>query len=149
MLRLLVAALAIGALFWWWQDPGTLGACRTVAYPVRCKGDVIGNECHGELGPTLMRREFLVDGGAQRVTEGGAAAATAHCNVSDCANWKCMDEIFLRTAHDGEFREQLRPGLTAVDPRRTLAVVYVPAWKWWQIRAEHAARRLVAGAWWK
>ncbi len=145
MLRLLIALVAIGAFFWWWEDPGTPGACRTVAYPVRCQGDVIGNECHGELGAALARREFLVDRGPQRVTERGAAPG--HCSVSDCANWKCMDEIFLRTARDGQFREELRPGLTAVDPRRTLSAVYVPAWKWWQLRAEHAARRALSGAW--
>jgi hypothetical protein len=80
------------------------------------------------------------------VTEEGEQTAATHprCRVTDCGQWECIDEIFVRTAHDGEFREQLRPGLAPVDPRRTLSVVYVPAWKWWQLRAQTFAAHAIA-----
>jgi len=147
MVRLLVAVVAIGAIFWWWDDLfGARLGCGIIAYPARCQGAVIGNRCHGELGDALPRRKFVVDASAQRVTEPGAPESNAHprCRVTDCRQWECIDEIFLRTAHDGEFREQLRPGLAPVDPSRTLSVVYVPAWKWWQLRAQSFAARAFA-----
>ena len=138
MVRLLIAIVAIGALVWSWDQLfGVRLGCGVIAYPARCQGAVIGNRCHGELGEALPRRRFLVDSVAQRVTEEGEQASGAHprCRVTDCKQWECIDEIFVRTAREGEFREQLRPGLTSVDPRRTLSAVYVPAWKWWQLRA--------------
>jgi hypothetical protein len=148
MARLLIAVVAIGAILWSWDRlVGLPGGCSTIAYPLRCSGAVIGNECHGQVGEALARREFVVDPAAQRVTEsGGSTDSHARCRVVDCRQWECMDEIFLRTARDGQFREQLRPGLTAVDPRKTLSVVYGSAWQWWAVRAEAAARRALAAA---
>jgi hypothetical protein len=138
--RLLVAVVAIAAVFWVWDQLFglNLGSCSTVAYPARCQGAVIGNHCHGELSAALPRRMFAVDPTSQRVMEAAAATSSVHprCRVTDCAHWECIDEVFLRTARDGEFAEQLRPGLAPVDPARTLSVVYVPAWKWWQLRAQ-------------
>jgi len=147
MLRVLIAVVAIGAIFWAWDPLGGLrDDCRTVAYPVRCAGAVIGNRCHGDLVEALPRREFLVDPGAQRVRERTeeSASSAARCRVTDCRQWECMDEVFVRTARDGDFSEQLRPGLMAVDPRRTLSVVYVPAWKWLPLRARALAALAVA-----
>jgi len=144
MFRLLIAAVAIVALFWWWDQPGGFrSSCETIAYPVRCQGATIGNRCHGELGDALPRRVFRVDAAANRVTENGAAASEIHprCRVTDCGEWECVDEIFVRTAHGGDFSEQLRPGLTPVDPLRTLSQVYVPQWKWWEQRARAFAQR--------
>ena len=147
MARLLIAIVAIGAILWSWETlfGGRLG-CGVVAYPARCQGAVIGNRCHGELADALPRRRFLVDPAAQRVTEEGEQTTSAHprCRVTDCTQWECIDEIFVRTAREGEFREQLRPGLTSVDPRRTVSVVYVPAWKWWQLRAQSFVTRIFA-----
>jgi hypothetical protein len=147
MVRLLIAIVAIGAILWSWDQlfGGRVG-CGVIAYPARCQGAVIGNRCHGELADALPRRRFLVDPGAQRVTEAGEQTSGAHprCRVTDCRQWECLDEVFVRTAREGEFREQLRPGLISVDPRRTLSVVYVPAWKWWQLRAWALGERAVA-----
>lgn len=147
MLRLLVAVVAIGAILWSWDEIfGLAPGCRTVAYPVRCQGAVIGNRCHGELGEALPRRAFLVDPGGQRVIEEDATSTGSRprCRVTDCQQWECVDEVFVRIAREDGFREQLRPGLTPVDPRRTLSVVYVTAWKWAQLRAWSLGESAVA-----
>ena len=146
MLRLLALVAALAALVWWWGLPAGLHTgCATIAYPARCRGAVVGNRCHGDLTEALPRREFRVDRGAQRVSEPGVDVSGAHprCKVSDCTEWECVDEIFVRTAHGGEFREQLRPGLTPVDPTKTLGVVYVSALEWWQLRAKIYAQRMM------
>jgi hypothetical protein len=139
MLRLLAVVLALAALVWWFGSPLDFhSGCVTVAYPARCRGAVVGNRCHGDLIEALPRREFRVDRTSQRVTETGIDISGAHprCRVNDCRDWECIDEIFVRTAHETDFREQLRPGLTPVDPTRTLSVVYVSAREWWQLRAK-------------
>src|SRR5437867_4153438 len=135
-MRWLVGALAVVAIVWSWQQLfGSGFGCETIAYPVQCRGAVIGNRCHGALVAALPRRRFLVDPGAQRVTEDGPRESHARCHVEDCRRWDCIDEVFVRSARGGEFRQQLRPGLAPVDPRWTPSEVYVPAWQWWKIRA--------------
>jgi hypothetical protein len=144
-MRWLVAALAIAAVVWSWQHLfGSGFGCETIAYPVRCRGAVIGNRCHGTLVEALPRRRFLVDPGAQRVTEAGSGESRARCRVQDCRRWDCIDEVFVRSAGDGEFRQLLRPGLAPLDPRWTPSEVYVPAWLWWKIRAQALAARAFA-----
>jgi hypothetical protein len=143
-MRWLVGALAVVAAVWTWQNLfGSGFGCETTAYPVRCRGAVIGNRCHGALVEALPLRRFLVDPGAQRVTEAGGESR-ARCHVEDCHQWECIDEVFVRSAGGGEFRQQLRPGLAPVDPRWTPAEVYVPAWLWWKVRAQALAARTVA-----
>jgi hypothetical protein len=140
-MRWLVGALAVVAILWSWQQLFDSGfGCEMIAYPVRCRGAVIGNRCHGALIEALPRRRFLVDPGAQRVTEDGAQSH-ARCRVEDCHRWNCIDEVFVRSAGDGEFRQQLRPGLAPVDPRWTPSEVYVPVWLWWKVRAQALAER--------
>ncbi len=144
-MRLLLAALAIAAILWSWNHLfGSGFGCETIAYPVRCRGAVVGNRCHGALVEALPRRRFLVEPGAQRVTEPGAGESHARCRVQECQQWECIDEVFVRSATDHEFRQQLRPGLTPVDPRWTPSEVYVPAWLWWRVRAQMLAERALA-----
>jgi hypothetical protein len=144
-MRWLVAVLAIAAVVWSWQHPSGFGfACETIAYPVRCRGAVIGNRCQGALVEALPRRRFSVDPGAQRVTEDGGGESRARCRVEGCRRWACIDEVFVRSADDGEFHQQLRPGLAPVDPRWTPSEVYVPAWLWWKVRAQALAERAFA-----
>jgi hypothetical protein len=64
--------------------------------------------------------------------------------VQECQQWECIDEVFVRSVTGREFRQQLRPGLTPVDPRWTPSEVYVPAWLWWRIRAQMLAERALA-----
>src|SRR5262245_54616680 len=128
MLRLLVAVAAVAAIVWsWGQLSGTALQCHATAYPVRCSGTVIGNRCHGSLGEAMPRRTFTVDAQAQGVVEEGARGREGHphCRVTDCNGWECVDEIFVRTWREGEFREELRPGLSPVDPIRGPSIAYV------------------------
>lgn len=150
MLRLLAAVIVAVVIFSSWERFfGAGDGCRTVVYPARCGGAVIGNRCHGELGEALPRRTFQVDPAKQRVVEQGGAGSEAHprCRVTDCRHWECLDEVFVRTVQNGDFREELRPGLTAVDPRWTPTVAYVTAWKWWQLRAVAIAQDSIARSW--
>ena len=144
-MRWLVAALAVAALAWSWERLFPSGAlCATTVYPVRCRGAVIGNLCHGALVEALSRRTFLVDPAGQRVTEPGASEEShPHCRVQACGHWECIDEVFVRSADDAGFRQLLRPGLAPVDPRWTPSEVYVPAWTWWRIRAQTFAERML------
>ena len=142
-MRWLVAAIAVAAIAWSWQQLfGADFACETIAYPVRCRGAVIGNRCHGDLVEALPRRRFAVNPAAQRVTELGAGGGShSRCRVQECGQWECIDEVYVRTATDHEFRQLLRPGLTPVDPRWTPSEVYVPASVWWRVRAQAFAER--------
>jgi hypothetical protein len=142
-MRWLVAALAVAALAWSWEQlfPSGIG-CETTAYPVRCRGAVIGNVCHGALVEALPPRRFVVDPATQRVTERGLSDGShPRCRVQECGRWECIDEVFVRSANDREFRQLLRPGLSPVDPRWTPSEVYVPAWVWWRVRAQVFAER--------
>jgi hypothetical protein len=142
-MRWLVAALAVAALIWSWEQlvPSGIG-CETTAYPVRCRGSVIGNVCHGALVEALPPRNFVVDPATQRVTEQGVSEGShPRCRVQECGRWECIDEVFVRSANDREFRQLLRPGLSPVDPRWTPSEVYVSVWVWWRVRAQAFAER--------
>ncbi|HSD11583.1 MAG TPA: hypothetical protein VLF14_11385 [Candidatus Binatia bacterium] len=142
-MRLLVVAFAVAAIAWYLFGSG-LG-CETIAYPVRCRGAVVGNRCHGDLVEALPQRRFVVDPAAQRVVEIGVHDGShPRCRVQACGQWECIDEVFVRSASDREFRQQLRPGLTPVDPRWTLSEVYVPAWLWWKVRVQTLAEGALA-----
>ncbi len=142
-MRWIVAALALAAIAWSWQRLfGSDLDCETIAYPVRCRGAVIGNRCHGALVEALPQRRFVVNPAAQRVTELGAGdGSRSRCRVQGCGQWDCVDAVYVRSASEGEFRQLLRPGLTPVDPRWTPSEVYVPAWTWWRMRAQAVAER--------
>jgi hypothetical protein len=142
-MRWVVAVLALAAIAWSWQKLfGSDFDCETVAYPVRCRGAVIGNRCHGALVEALPQRRFVVNPAAQRVTELGAGDGShSRCRVQGCGQWDCVDAVYVRSANEGEFRQLLRPGLTPVDPRWTPSEVYVPAWMWWRMRAQALAER--------
>jgi hypothetical protein len=144
-MRWLVAVLAVAAIAWSWQQlfgTGSGFGCETIAYPVRCRGAVIGNRCHGALVEALPPRRFAVNPAAQRVTELGASDGShPRCHVQECGQWECVDEVYVRSANDREFRQLLRPGLAPVDPRWTPSEVYVPAWMWWRVRAQALAER--------
>ena len=142
-MRWLVAALAVAALIWSWEQwfPSGIG-CETTAYPVRCRGSVIGNVCHGALVEALPPRNFVVDPATQRVTEQGVSEGSRpRCRVQECGRWECIDEVFVRSANDREFRQLLRPGLSPVDPRWTPSEVYVSVWVWWRVRGQAFAER--------
>ena len=145
-MRLLIVALAAAAIVWSWNDLfGTGFGCETIAYPVRCRGTVVGNRCHGELVEALPRRRFVADPAKQRVVElGPQEGLQPRCHVEECGHWECMDEVFVRSANGREFREQLRPGLVPVDPRWTPSEVYVPGWLWWKVRLQAVAERLLS-----
>jgi len=142
-MRWLVAALTVAALIWSWEQLFPSGiACETTAYPVRCRGSVIGNVCHGALVEALPPRNFVVDPATQRVTEQGVSEGShPRCRVQECGRWECIDEVFVRSANDREFRQLLRPGLSPVDPRWTPSEVYVSVWVWWRVRAQAFAER--------
>ncbi len=142
-MRWLVAALAVAAIAWSWQQLfGSDFGCETIAYPVRCRGSVIGNRCHGALVEALPQRRFVVNPAAQRVTELGASDGShPRCHVQECGQWECVDEVYVRSANDREFHQLLRPGLAPVDPRWTPSEVYVPAWVWWRVRTQALAER--------
>ena len=107
---------------------------------------MIGDRCKGSLIEALPRRHFLVDERRKRVLEAGTASRAARCKVVDCKNWKCIDEVFVRTATDGQYRELLRAELIALDPGRAGRTVHVSAGEWWRLAAEGEVRKVFARA---